>query len=176
MGGWGLYGHSQVGSPRRYAKEAPSGSSKSSGRPTRRSGPPYSHSPRNGASAIKSWHPAPNRSACDEFEPSFRRHSSLIVRAELEVKNRRCLDLACPLLGKVRSGNIVRHGFYRTRSGKRRRIPVRRVRKDVLLDERHALLPSPTSKSCFRWGHRSQSRGCQHFRDFPDRRDCSGTP
>ena len=30
-------------------------------------------------------------------------------------------------------------------------IPVRRVRKDVLLDERHALLPSPTSKSYFRW-------------------------
>ena len=29
-------------------------------------------------------------------------------------------------------------------------IPVRRVRKDVLLDERHALLPSPTSKSYFR--------------------------
>ena len=25
-------------------------------------------------------------------------------------------------------------------------IPVRRVRKDVLFDERHALLPSPTSK------------------------------
>ncbi len=51
-------------------------------------------------------------------------------------------------------------------------IPVRRVRKDVLLDERHALLPSPTSKSYFRCGHRSQSRGYQHFRDFPDRRDC----
>ena len=29
-------------------------------------------------------------------------------------------------------------------------IPVWRVRKDVLLDERHALLPSPTSKSYFR--------------------------
>ena len=26
-----------------------------------------------------------------------------------------------PLRGKVSSGNIVRHGFYRTRSGKRRR-------------------------------------------------------
>ena len=51
-------------------------------------------------------------------------------------------------------------------------IPVRRVRKDVLLDERHALLPSPTSKSYFRWGHRSQSQGCQHFLDFPDRRAC----
>ena len=34
---------------------------------------------------------------------------------------RRCLNLACPLRGKVSSGNIVRHGFYRTRSGKRRR-------------------------------------------------------
>ena len=47
-------------------------------------------------------------------------------------------------------------------------IPVRRVRKDVLLDERHALLPSPTSKSYFRWGHRSQSRGCQHFLNSED--------
>ena len=37
------------------------------------------------------------------------------------MKNRRCLNLACPLRGKVSSGNIVRHGFYRTRSGKRRR-------------------------------------------------------
>ena len=51
-------------------------------------------------------------------------------------------------------------------------IPVRRVRKDVLFDERHTLLPSPTSKSYFRWGHRSQSRGCQHFLDFQDQRDC----
>ena len=46
------------------------------------------------------------------------------------------------------------------------------MRKDVLFDERHALLPSPTSKSYFRWGYRSQSRGCQHFHDFSDRRDC----
>ena len=37
------------------------------------------------------------------------------------MKNRRCLNPACPLRGKVSSGNIVRHGFYRTRSGKRRR-------------------------------------------------------
>ena len=37
------------------------------------------------------------------------------------MKNRRCLNLACPLRGKVSSRNIVRHGFYRTRSGKRRR-------------------------------------------------------
>ena len=37
------------------------------------------------------------------------------------MKNSRCLNLACPLRGKVSSGNIVRHGFYRTRSGKRRR-------------------------------------------------------
>jgi len=37
------------------------------------------------------------------------------------VKNRRCLNPACPLRCNVSSGNIVRHGFYRTRSGKRRR-------------------------------------------------------
>ena len=37
------------------------------------------------------------------------------------MKNSRCLNPACALRGKVSSGNIVRHGFYRTRSGKRRR-------------------------------------------------------
>ena len=68
---------------------------------------------------------------------------------------------------KHRSPRILQNEVRETPS-----IPVRRVRKDVLLDERHALLPSPTSKSYFRWGHCSQSRGCQHFRDFPDRRDC----
>ena len=37
------------------------------------------------------------------------------------MKNRRCLNPACPSYGKVGSGNLVRHGFYRTRCGKRRR-------------------------------------------------------
>ena len=37
------------------------------------------------------------------------------------MKNSKCLNLACPLRGKVSFGNIVCHGFYRTRSGKRRR-------------------------------------------------------
>ena len=37
------------------------------------------------------------------------------------MKNSRCLNPACALRGEVSSGNIVRHGFYRTRSGKRRR-------------------------------------------------------
>ena len=44
-------------------------------------------------------------------------------------------------------------------------IPVRQVRKDVLFDQRHAVLPSPASKGDFRHGRRSQSRRCQHFRD-----------
>ncbi len=35
--------------------------------------------------------------------------------------NLSCLNHACPLHREVGSGNIVRHGFYRTRSGKRRR-------------------------------------------------------
>lgn len=38
-------------------------------------------------------------------------------------------------------------------------IPVRQVRQDVLFDQGHALLPSPASKSYFRHGRRSQSRG-----------------
>ena len=42
------------------------------------------------------------------------------------MKNRRCLNPACTFHGRVGSGNIVRHGFYRTRSGRRRRY--RRVR------------------------------------------------
>ena len=37
------------------------------------------------------------------------------------MKNLSCLNLECPLHGKVGSGRIIRHGFYRTRSGKRRR-------------------------------------------------------
>ena len=39
----------------------------------------------------------------------------------VDLGNSRCLNPACTLRGKVSSGNIVRHGFYRTRSGKRRR-------------------------------------------------------
>ena len=37
------------------------------------------------------------------------------------MNNRRCLNPACPLHGQVGAGNIVRHGFYTTRSGRRRR-------------------------------------------------------
>ena len=37
------------------------------------------------------------------------------------VKSLSCLNPECRSHGKVGSGNIVRHGFYRTRSGKRRR-------------------------------------------------------
>jgi len=37
------------------------------------------------------------------------------------VKKLSCLNPECPLHGKVDSGSITRHGFYRTRSGKRRR-------------------------------------------------------
>ena len=51
-------------------------------------------------------------------------------------------------------------------------IPVRQVRKDVLFDQGHALLPSPASKSYFRHGRRSQSRGCQYFRGCSGRGDC----
>ena len=37
------------------------------------------------------------------------------------MKNRRCLNLACPSYGKVGSRSIIHNGFYRTRFGKRRR-------------------------------------------------------
>ena len=56
-----------------------------------------------------------------EFEPDFERHSSFVDKGQAELKNRRCLNPACTFHGRVGSGNIVRHGFYRTRSGRRRR-------------------------------------------------------
>ena len=37
------------------------------------------------------------------------------------MKNRRCLNPACPSYGTVGSISIIHNGFYRTRSGKRRR-------------------------------------------------------
>ena len=37
------------------------------------------------------------------------------------VKNRTCLNPVCPSHENVGGGNVVRHGFYRTKSGKRRR-------------------------------------------------------
>ena len=37
------------------------------------------------------------------------------------MKNRRCPNPVCPVHGSVGAGNVVDHGFYRTRSGKRRR-------------------------------------------------------
>ena len=89
-----------------------------------------------------------------------------------EVKNRRCLNPACPSYGTVGSRSIIHNGFYRTRSGKRRRYRCGECGKASSSTKGYALLPSPTSKSYFRWGHRSQSRGCQHFLDFPDQRDC----
>ena len=56
-----------------------------------------------------------------EFEPDFERHSSFADKGPSEVKNRRCPNSSCPVPGRVGTGNIVDHGFYRTRSGKRRR-------------------------------------------------------
>ena len=37
------------------------------------------------------------------------------------MKNRRCPNPVCPVHRRVGAGNVVDHGFYRTRSGKRRR-------------------------------------------------------
>ena len=94
-----------------------------------------------------------------EFEPDFERRSCFVDKGQAELKNRRCLKPACTFHGRVGSGNIVRHGFYTTktircgRCGKTFRdvrhglhneiretasIPVRQVRKDVLFDQRHA--------------------------------------
>ena len=56
-----------------------------------------------------------------EFEPDFGRRSCFVDKGQAELKNRRCLNPACTFHGTVGCENIVRHGFYRTRSGKRRR-------------------------------------------------------
>ena len=37
------------------------------------------------------------------------------------MKSLSCANRECPLLGKVTAGRIVRHGFYRTKWGRRRR-------------------------------------------------------
>ena len=49
------------------------------------------------------------------------------------------------------------------------------MRTDVLLDQGHAVLPSPASKSSIRRGGGSQSRGGQHFRDCSGRGNCLNT-
>ena len=56
-----------------------------------------------------------------EFEPDFERRSSFVDKGQSELKNRRCPNPACSVHGSVGAGNFVSHGFYRTRSGKRRR-------------------------------------------------------
>ncbi len=86
------------------------------------------------------------------------------------MKSLSCLNPECRLEGKVGSGSIVRHGFYRTTYGRRR--PLRRVRKDVLFDQGHAVLPSSPSASYVRCGRRPKRRGCEHFCDCSSRRDC----
>ena len=45
------------------------------------------------------------------------------------MKSLSCLNPECPLHGKVGSGSVIRHGFYRTRSGKRRRYRCRSCAK-----------------------------------------------
>ena len=45
----------------------------------------------------------------------------MFVDRATRVKKQSCLNATCPSYGKVDSRNILRHGFYRTRSGKRRR-------------------------------------------------------
>jgi transposase-like protein/IS1 family transposase len=41
------------------------------------------------------------------------------------MKSLRCGNSECPLLGKARAGKIIRHGFYRTKWGRRRRFRCR---------------------------------------------------
>ena len=56
-----------------------------------------------------------------EFEPDFERLISFVDKGQSELKNRRCPNPVCLVQGSVGAGNVVDHGFYRTRSGKRRR-------------------------------------------------------
>ena len=72
---------------------------------------------------------------------------------------------------KHRSPRILPNQVRETSS-----IPVCRVRKDVLFDQGHAVLPSPASKSYFRCRSRSKSRRCQHFRELLGSRGLPGIP
>ena len=56
-----------------------------------------------------------------EFEPDLEKRSSFVDKGQSELKNRRCPNPVCPVYGRVGAENIVGHGFYRTRSDKRRR-------------------------------------------------------
>ena len=56
-----------------------------------------------------------------EFEPDFERLISFVDKGQSELKNRRCPNPVCLVQRSVGAGNVVDHGFYRTRSGKRRR-------------------------------------------------------
>ncbi|GMR22787.1 MAG: hypothetical protein BMS9Abin37_1160 [Acidobacteriota bacterium] len=55
-----------------------------------------------------------------EFAPDFDGRSFSSTRST-RVKSLNCLNPECRSHGKVGSGNVVRHGFYRTGAGKRRR-------------------------------------------------------
>ena len=45
-------------------------------------------------------------------------------------------------------GNIVRHGFFKSKTGKAKTIPVYELRRDVLLQYRHALPRNPVLPRC----------------------------
>ena len=45
------------------------------------------------------------------------------------VQDRCCLNPECPLLGQFGKGNIIRHSFYKTSQGRRRRYLCKRCRK-----------------------------------------------
>ena len=63
---------------------------------------------------------SPNPSACSSLSQNS--EDTVLSSTRLrEVKSLSCLNPECLWHRKVDSGSIIRHGFYRTRSGKRRR-------------------------------------------------------
>ncbi len=61
------------------------------------------------------------------------------------MKSLTCPNRHCPPSKNAGAGAIIRHGFYRTRSGKASSLPVPDLWKDLLLDHQDTLLSTPTS-------------------------------
>ena len=85
------------------------------------------------------------------------------------MKKPSCRNPTCSLPGNVASRRIIRYGFYRNHGRETAPLPMRRLRTDVLVDKRHALLPAPAPPNDIRHGRHTPRRGGQPVGDRPNR-------
>ena len=111
--------------------------------------------PRNsyfsGASVIKCWCLVPNLPACY----SLGRHLSVIVLLSTRPTHREETTLSQPRVFVARQRRVPTHHPLRILPNHGRKtasLPMSRMRPDVLVDERHALLPSPAPANDVRHG------------------------